>query len=302
MVPMSEQNWNAADYARVGRFVADHAGKVLGWLAPQPGERILDVGCGDGALTAKIAASGASVVGIDASPSMVAAAQQLGLDARVLPAEQMPFTGEFDAAFSNAALHWMHNQPAVLAAIRKSLKPGGRFVAEMGGQGNIASIRVAVAAVLARHGVDRVDNANVFFTPDSYRPLLEAAGFAVEHIELEPRPTFLQQGMRAWLQTFRAGVLEWLPADAREAALEEMVALLEPVLRGPDGNWWADYVRLRWRAVAVDDDARMRLRDKAAEASVEESIRQGREDLAAGRFSPAEEVFAEMRKKYARPR
>jgi SAM-dependent methyltransferase len=246
-----EQSWDAANYARVGRFVADHAGKVLGWLAPETGERILDVGCGDGALTAKIAAAGASVVGVDASPSMVAAAQALGLDARVLDAERMMFAGEFDAVFSNAALHWMHDQPTVLAGIRRSLKPGGRFCAEMGGQGNIAAIRVAVAAVLHRHGISRLDNANVFYTAESYQPLLQAAGFTVQQIELEPRPTLLKQGMRAWLQTFRAGVLEWLPAEERDSALNAMVALLEPVLRDSEGNWWADYVRLRWRAVAI---------------------------------------------------
>jgi SAM-dependent methyltransferase len=242
------QGWDAAEYARVGRFVADHAGKVLGWLDARAGERILDVGCGDGALTAKIVATGAIVVGVDASESMVAAARRLGLDARVVSAERMTFAGEFDAVFSNAALHWMHDQRAVLAAVRRSLKPGGRFVAEMGGQGNIAAIRVAVAAVLARHGVDHVDNANVFYTAESYRGLLEGAGFAVEEIGLEPRPTLLKEGMRAWLQTFRAGVLEWLPASEKEAALDEMVALLEPVLRDSEGRWWADYVRLRWRA------------------------------------------------------
>jgi trans-aconitate methyltransferase len=245
------QSWDAADYARVGRFVADHAGKVLGWLQPRDGQRILDVGCGDGVLTAKIAGTGATVIGVDASESMVAAARELGLDVRLVNAANMNFAAEFDAVFSNAALHWMHDQPAVLAAIHRSLKPGGRFVAEMGGQGNIAAIRVAVAAVLARHGIDAVDNANVFYTADGYRQLLEQAGFVVDTIELEPRPTFLREGMRAWLTTFRAGVLEWLPEAERETALDEMVALLGPVLQDADGNWWADYVRLRWRARAA---------------------------------------------------
>lgn len=249
-VLMAEQAWDAAEYARVGRFVADQAGKVVGWLAPRAGERILDLGCGDGALTEKIAATGAVVVGVDASAAMIAASQARGLDARVMRAEQLDFRAEFDAVFSNAALHWMKDQDAVLAGVRRALKPGGRFVAEMGGQGNIAAIRVAVAAVLARHGLDRADRENQFFTAEEYRVRLERAGFRVEEIELAPRPTLVKQGMRAWLETFRSGVLDWFAETEREQALDEMVALLEPVLRDGEGQWWADYVRLRWRAVA----------------------------------------------------
>ncbi len=247
---MTEQAWDAAEYARVGRFVAEQAGKVVQWLGAKSGERILDLGCGDGALTAQIAASGATVVGVDAGPGMVAAARQRGLDARLMRGEEMEFSGEFDAVFSNAALHWIKEQDAVLAAVRRALKPGGRFVAEMGGQGNIAAIRVAVAAVLARHGLDRADNENQFFTADEYRVRLQRAGFRVEEIELVPRVTLLAEGMRAWLQTFRSGVLGWFEETERAQVLDEMVALLEPVLRDSEGRWWADYVRLRWRAVA----------------------------------------------------
>jgi SAM-dependent methyltransferase len=249
-----EQRWKAEEYARVGRFVADHAGKVMGWLAPAAGQRILDVGCGDGALTEQIAASGAVVVGVDASEDMVRAARARGLDARVLRAERLEFSDEmaagFDAVFSNAALHWMRDQEAVLRGVRRVLRPGGRFVAEMGGLGNIAAIRVAVAAVLRAHGLDRSDNENQFFTAEEYRGLLERAGFLVEEIELVPRPTLVKEGMRAWLETFRAGVLGWFAEGEREQALAEMVELLAPVLRDADGRWWADYVRLRWRAVA----------------------------------------------------
>ena len=108
------QTWNAQQYAQQGRFVADLAGGVFELLAPQPGERILDLGCGDGVLTAKIAATGAEVVGADSSPSMVEAAQALHLDARLIAADALPFEREFDAVFSNAALHWMRNQDAVL--------------------------------------------------------------------------------------------------------------------------------------------------------------------------------------------
>src|SRR5271165_1574331 len=179
------QSWDAGQYARQGRFVADLAGGVFDLLAPQAGERILDLGCGDGVLTAKIAATGAAVVGVDQSDSMVEAAQALGLDARVANGESLPFAAEFDAVFSNAALHWIRDQEAMLAAVHRALKPGGRFVAEMGGHGNIAAIRVALIAVLEKHGfAGREDGVNYYPTPESYSARLVRHGFHVEQIQL----------------------------------------------------------------------------------------------------------------------
>jgi len=156
------QTWDAEAYGQNGAFVHGLAGAVLEWLAPQPGERILDLGCGDGQLTARIAATGASVTGLDASPQMAAAARSRGIAVEQGSAESMPFAGlAFDAVFSNAALHWVRDQDAMLAEVRRVLKPGGRFVAEMGGHGNIAAIRVAMMTVLAGHGFDgREDNVN----------------------------------------------------------------------------------------------------------------------------------------------
>ena len=244
------QSWNAAQYAQQGRFVADLAGGVLDLLAPRPGERILDLGCGDGALTAKIVASGAEVLGVDSSPSMVEAAQALGLTAQVINGEVLPFDGEFDAVFSNAALHWIRNQDAMLAGVYHALKPGGRFVAEMGGHGNIAAIRVGLAGVLRRWGLDAYTMDNNFFPSDTqYRSRLEKAGFIVDEIALISRPTKLpESGMRGWLETFRRGFLDQLPAERREQAIEETVALLTPVLYTKEGGWTADYVRLRFQA------------------------------------------------------
>jgi ubiquinone/menaquinone biosynthesis C-methylase UbiE len=147
------QTWDAKAYGQHGAFVHELAGGVLEWLAPQPGERILDLGCGDGQLTARIAASGAMVVGLDASPQMAAAARSRGMTVEEGSAEAMPFEEQsFDAVFSNAALHWVRDHEAMLAEVRRVLKPGGRFVAEMGGQGNVAAIRVAAGhTVLRRH-------------------------------------------------------------------------------------------------------------------------------------------------------
>ena len=248
------QSWNAAQYAQQGRFVADLAGGVLELLAPHPGERILDVGCGDGVLTAKIVACGAQVVGIDASASMIEAAQTLGLDARVANAEALPFEAEFDAVFSNAALHWVRNQEAMLAGVYRALKLGGRFVAEMGGYGNIAAVRVALAGVLRQWGRDAYTMDNNFFPSDTqYRARLESAGFAVDEITLIPRPTKLpESGMRGWLETFRRGLLDQLPPERREQTIEETVAFLKPVLYTEEGGWTADYVRLRFRARKPD--------------------------------------------------
>lgn len=249
---MGPQTWNAAQYARNGRFVADLAGGALGLLDAKPGERILDLGCGDGALTIKIAAAGATVRGVDSSASMVAAAQARGVDARLSNGEALGFDHEFDAVFSNAALHWMQNQEAVLASVHRALKPSGRFVAEMGGHGNIAAIQVALSATFAKHGIDAAEaGQNYFPTQASYESRLRHHGFDVEYIELIPRPTLLpESGMRGWLETFRGGLFEQLPEADRHRALDETVRLLEPFLCDDSGQWTADYVRLRFMAVA----------------------------------------------------
>jgi len=249
---MGSQTWSAEQYARNGRFVADLAGGALGLLNAKPGERILDLGCGDGALTTRIAATGAEVTGVDSSPGMIAAAQARGIDARLLNAEALGFNHEFDGVFSNAALHWVRDQDAVLASVRRALKTNGRFVAEMGGHGNIAAIQVAVSAVFARHGIEAAQaEQNYFPTSASYESRLRRHGFDVEYIELIPRPTLLPEtGMRGWLETFRRGLFEQLPEPEREAALEETIRLLKPFLCDDSGQWTADYVRLRFLCVA----------------------------------------------------
>ena len=244
------QTWNPTAYAENAAFVPNLGAGVLDWLAPQPGERILDLGCVDGQLTAKIAASGAEVVGVDASPAMVEAALARGLDARICNAESLPFSAEFDAVFSNAALHWVQNQDAMIAGVKRSLKPGGRFVAEMGGHGNIAAIRVALIAVLGRHDCAGLeDGVNYYPTPESYTRRLQRHGFQVRQMALIPRPTPLpESGMTGWLRTFRRGVLDGLPEALRETVVEETAALLAPALRDEEGHWTGDYVRLRFIA------------------------------------------------------
>ena len=251
---IGQQVWHAADYAINGRFVADLANGVLDLLAPRPGEQILDLGCGDGALTAQLASFGAQVTGLDASESMVQAARARGLAVMHGNARDMTFADRFDAVFSNAALHWIPGeaQPQTLAAVFHALKSGGRFVAEMGAQGNIAAIRTALSAVLERHHIDAEAAAASFFpAPTEYGTLLEQAGFVVNSLQVIPRPTPLpggHDGLHRWLTTFRSGVLSSLPVDVKAQVLRDVVGLLRPILADADGAWTADYVRLRFRA------------------------------------------------------
>ena len=244
------QRWNADDYASNARFVANLAAPLLDWLAPQAGERVLDLGCGDGALTEKIAAAGAQVVGADASPELIAAARARGLDAKVVDGQALAFEPEFDAVFSNAALHWMKRNPdAVIAGIYGALKPGGRFIAELGAAGNCESIRQAAHAALSRRDVDPEKFDPWYFPSESdYRQRLEAARFKVTRMECFQRPTRLPGDISGWLRTFGQSFFAALSANAREPVLEEIRCTLEPTLCR-DGVWTVDYVRLRFSAI-----------------------------------------------------
>ena len=245
------QTWDPQAYTREGSFVHKLAGGVVEWLDAQPGERILDLGCGDGQLTERLVATGAVIAGVDASAEMVAAARGRGIAADCAPAEQLSYAdASFDAVFSNAALHWVRGQDEMMTEVHRVLRPGGRFVAEMGGHGNIAAIHVALMAVLARHGYgDRESGVNYYPTPAGYTRRLERHGFSVDRMELIPRPTELGEGgMEGWLRTFRRGVLESIPESLRETVITECCDLLAPVLRDEEGKWVAGYVRLRFIA------------------------------------------------------
>ena len=184
------QTWNPETYRRDGAFVPELGAGVLEWLAAQPGESILDLGCGDGELTERIAASGADVTAIDASAQMVAAARARGIDALEGSAESLPYPdGKFDAVFSNAVLHWVRGQDEMIAEVHRVLRPGGRFVAEMGGHGNIAAIRVAFAAVLAHLGFPALGKReNYYPTAEAYSRRLRQHGFTVARILFFPAP------------------------------------------------------------------------------------------------------------------
>ena len=243
--------WDPAAYATHAAFVPALGNAVFDLLAPAAGERILDLGAGDGVLTERLVAAGAAVVAIDADSGMVAAAVAKGLDARLGDGRALTFDAEFDAVFSNAALHWMGDPAPVLAGVFRALKPGGRVVGEFGGHGNIAAIRVAVRAVLATRGYPVPgDEPNYYPTAPEYRAALEAAGFSVDGVYLVPRPTPLATGMAAWLETFRGGFINsaGVPAAERPGVIADTVTLLRPALADRSGGWHADYVRLRFAA------------------------------------------------------
>lgn len=244
------QDWDPATYARNASFVADLGEPLLDLLAPCPGERILDLGCGDGRLTARLAARGVDVVGIDASPELVAAARRLGLDARVMNGHDLDFASEFEAVLSNAALHWMRDPDSVLRGVWRALKPGGRVVAEMGGAGNVARIVAAIGRAQARRG-HAAGSGNPWYFPsvEQYRAKLEGQGFTVADISLFDRPTYLPGDISGWLDTFAESFLAVLPAAERRAARDEVVAELRPLMADGYGVWMADYVRLRFVAM-----------------------------------------------------
>ena len=243
------QTWDPERYARNARYVADLARPVLALLAPRPGERILDLGCGDGALTEKLLAAGCQVLAVDASAEQAAAARRRGLDARVMDGQRLAFDSAFDAVFSNWALHWMTRADDVIAGVWRALRAGGRFVAELGGHGCIVTIVAAFYAALARRGLDGSRlNPWYFPTPDDYAGRLVSRGFQVDPIALIPRPTPLPGDIAGWMETFFECFTAALARSQRPALVDEVREALRPRLCDANGRWTADYVLLRFAA------------------------------------------------------
>ena len=249
--------WDSRHYDESFRIITQLGAGVVELLAPRPGERILDVGCGTGALTAQIAAAGAEIVGIDASEAMVTRARELYPQLRFEVAKGEEFTLQYpvDAVFSSAALHWMSPPEAVAASVARALKPGGRFVAEMGGRGNISTIVGAIYQVLAEEGIPRERVRNPWYFPSigEYASLLERAGFEVVLMRLFDRPTPLDDcpnGVADWLRMFGGDFLAAVPATRREHFQERVNELTRPLLERA-GRWVADYRRLRFMAVKL---------------------------------------------------
>ena len=247
--------WSAADYAQNASFVPELGAAALQLLAPRPGEMILDVGCGDGALTAKIAEAGARVIGLDSSPEMVEAARARGIDAFLADAETLDLAqqserfGQFDAVFSNAALHWMLDPDAVASGIFSVLKDGGRFAGEMGGAGNLAILRRGIREELTGRGYTLPDEDPQWYPAvEEFTRLYCVAGFTEVQAQRVDRPTDLPTGIQGWVKTFRSGWLDvaMVPDWARDDVAAAIEARLAPELGKPDGTYFADYVRLRF--------------------------------------------------------
>ena len=244
--------WNAQQYAERARFVSDLGLPVVDLLAPLPGERILDLGCGDGVLTRRLIDVGCDVVGVDASEDMVRAARAIGVDARVVDARALPFDGEFDAVFSNAALHWMGPPESIVRGVKRALRPGGRFVGECGGCGNVAVVIAALRAALTARGVE-FDRVTPWYYSDvgEYRAMFDRLAFEVRSLELFDRPTPLPGSLSDWLETFAGRLLASVPPGDRDGLLDDVSARCAPMLRDAQGHWTLDYVRLRFAAVRL---------------------------------------------------
>jgi len=244
-------SWNPERYAKNARFVSDLGEPLLGLLKPQPGERILDLGCGDGALTEKIAAAGCMVYGADSSFAQVGAARRRGLNALVMDGRHIAFKQVFDAVFTNAVLHWVQPPERVVAGVASCLNPGGRFIGEFGGRGNVETIRAALHAGLRERGIDPWSVDPWYYpSPAQYSELLTQFGFAVDYIALIPRPTKLPGDILDWLEVFAQPFTESIRETERGTYLNKIRRELASRLRRTGGTWYADYVRLRFKAVA----------------------------------------------------
>jgi len=249
----TEKHWDPELYEARHSFVWQLGQDLIQVLDPQRGERVLDLGCGTGQLTAEIAERGADVTGIDASPEMIGQARQNYPHLKFVLGDsaKMHFEAEFDAVFSNAALHWMLQASAVASGIARALKKGGRLVAELGGKGNISHIEQAIEVVLHRYLGEGIPAKRTFFPSVSeYSTILESEGLEVRSVQLFDRPTKLsgEAGMKDWLRQFAAYYFEPLPPRDQETALENIAEELRPRLFH-GGNWVADYRRLRIVAV-----------------------------------------------------
>jgi len=243
--------WNPQEYNKHTAFVSQLALPVVELLNPQEGERILDAGCGDGTLAVEIEKYGAKVVGIDMSAEMIEACRAKGIEAYVGSVTALPYANDFDAVFSNAALHWVKDAKGTVENIAKSLKNGGRFVAEFGGIGNMHHVVVAMKTVFKNHlEFGAFQNPWYFPTPEEYRALLESAGFEVKYIELIPRPTPMDDIVH-WLDIFANGITEHLSTEQFEVFKHECRDILVETIYGADEGWILDYVRLRLEAVKV---------------------------------------------------
>lgn len=243
----SDLTWDPDGYAKNAGFVPALGQPVLDLLDLKKGECVLDLGCGDGVLTEEIAALGCVVTGVDASEAQVRAARARGLDAHVMDGAKLMFDNQFDAVFSNAALHWMRPPDAVLSGVFAAMKPGARFAAEMGGKDNVEILQAALERAFSVRGLSTEGLYQRYFPDEEeYGDLLKDAGFEIASIERFSRPTPLPGDVWAWYETFSADYLERVSDADKPRLIDEVREAVRGDLLGTDGIWRADYVRLRF--------------------------------------------------------
>ena len=249
--------WDAERYDEKHAFVYQKAKGLVDLLAPRTGERILDLGCGTGVLTAEIAARGAETLGVDRSEEMIAQARKKhpGQRFEVADARALNFNAEFDAVFSNAVLHWIPEPERVVAGVAQALKPGGRFVAEFGGKGNIHKLVQGFRRAFATLGVREPGDVAPWFYPSvaEYAGLLERRGLEVREASLYERPTVLEDGERGlenWIRVFRQGFLEKMGDQTSARWIREVERQCRAELF-KNGSWELDYRRLRVASVRI---------------------------------------------------
>ena len=249
--------WDAEFYDSKHSFVSHFGADLVELLDPRSGEGILDLGCGTGHLTYKIANSDAETVGIDSAPTMIEQARTHypNLQFEVGDGTNLPFTEQFDAVFSNAVLHWIKEPEKVVAGIWRSLKPGGRFVAEFGGKGNVKAIVAAIYNAMQTADYTANEEINPWYFPSigEYGTLLEKQGLQLTFATLFDRPTPLndgEQGMQNWLKMFGNSFFQAIPVDKQMSILADIEKQLHPILYH-NGKWFADYRRIR--VVAIKD-------------------------------------------------
>ncbi|MFI5956432.1 class I SAM-dependent methyltransferase [Cryptosporangium sp. NPDC051539] len=247
---MEPQTWDAALYDRHHGFVASYGQDLLELLAALPGERVLDLGCGTGDHVALLRSRRVVADGVDASPSMIARAEEKYPDYpyfSVADARELALGARYDAVFSNAVLHWVPEPSRVVASVAAALRPGGRFVAEFGGAGNVGTIIGAAQDVREAFGLPRVPVPWYYPTVGEYATVVEGAGLEVRSAWLFDRPTVLDgtEGLANWVRMFGAFLLEGADDEKFVVELEDRVR--DALWR--NGSWWADYRRIRLVAV-----------------------------------------------------
>ena len=249
---MQKDNWNPNLYKKSAAFVSKLAMPVVDLLDPKEGERILDLGCGEGELAIEISKRGSIVEAVDFSARMVQAAKARGINAKIMSATNLTYENKFDAVFSNAVLHWVLEPKTAIKNINKALKERGRFIAEFGAEGNVANIVNAMKRVFKKHPEFK-EYKDIWYFPtiSEYKKLLEENGFRVEYIKSIPRATSIDD-INNWIDLFTKDLTKSLNNEQIKIFKSEVKEILKKSNYSKKEGWIADYVRLRVKAIKID--------------------------------------------------